>query len=304
MRRWWALCLLVAVAMAVHCDERVELAQRADENRLLAAALADVSRCQTLRCTVRVERRVDGIERRVAAQRKERALLHCDVEKKTSAGEPTTAPSPPLVKEGCVSAKEVELRQKESAVLADLLKQSTACKSLDCIIEVEAKIKRVKKQSRGARHDRNLECASTQPGIAVVGTEKKVGGGGTRRVCAIHAEGICLDMAKELTHEEAQRSCDALTDRYDVRRESFREGVSVFFVCFLPSCFALGLGNVQARRGNWSLRPCSGHARAGNDCVLCSNDRFPRASALRRCARHVPSVDTEELGGGLSAGGQ
>ncbi len=215
--------LLVAAAMAGHCDEKAELAQRAQENRLLAAALADVAKCQTLRCTVEVERRVDEIEQQVAAQRRERAMLHCEGEKKTSASEPTSAPPSADVKEGCVSAAEVELRRKESALLADLLRQSMACATLDCTLDMEARIKRAKQRSRGLRHDRNLQCASTQPGIAVVGTEKATRP--ERRVCALHQEGICLDMAKSLTRGEAKRSCDALSDRYDVRRRTFHEGV-------------------------------------------------------------------------------
>jgi hypothetical protein len=233
------LWLLVVAAMASHCDEKVELAHRADENRQLAAALTDVSRCLTLRCTVEVERRVDAIEEKVAAQRSERALLHCDVEKKTSsASEATTAPPTPLVKEGCVSAEEVALRRKDSAELADLLKQSFACKTLDCTLEMESKIKHHKERSRGLRHSRNLQCASTQPGIAVVGTEKKASS--DLRACAITPEGLCLDMAPELSRDEAKRACDALSDSYDVRRETFREGVrllprsvALFSRCFL-----------------------------------------------------------------------
>ncbi len=244
--------LLLAMATALHCDEAQELRSRAKENQLLATALADVSRCSTLRCTVDVERRVDEVKRDIEALRLERSRLHCEFGPSTTSktsSPASTAPPAPVVRQGCMDLSEVELRRRESSALAGLLRESSTCKTLECVLKTERAIKKLKQTSREERHKRNLKCASKQPGIAVVGTKK--GEKKESLVCALHAEGICLDIDKKLTRDEAEQSCDALRDRYDVPRGAFREGVC--FVACVLCCLRLTVFFVFFRK-NASMR--------------------------------------------------
>ena len=234
-----------------------ELGLRRSENKRMGDTMQELSKCQTLTCTLRLgkffafcflfvshstrtERQLGRQEKRVLEKRESgKRMRLSDCQQTTVAtthlnddDEETNAPT--RLQHGCNGPKEVKVRRKENESLLAVLSAAAKCNDLECSSDSEELLRNRRAEIRKTREARSLACLSKKPGVAVADTVDAPKSYGISKekddtlasessmCCMVREEGVCVDYEPNLSQGEAQTSCRMLCESYDANvKDSF-----------------------------------------------------------------------------------